>query len=272
MENGNDVARPDLAPPDEAVQREVENFLRDGEMTIVDAPITVSTEPPSKEELVRDEFKYDRIVNTKGQLACKRSSIAGGKAGGCERLAVEVCHSCQLPFCPDHASTIDINFCADCLSPEATEVIREPLASTDGVIHHGIHITIPQSASAYKSLSRQIVDMTDSELYEFIKEESVKIRQAEAVKEYHMIAKSSACVEQDFREKEATRKLRGIKYNVKAIAGIGTAEGGRIANGGAAAKPKGIDALKGIMEKMGMQVTTENIVKFAAFLASKKGS
>lgn len=236
-----------------------------GEITIVDAPISIPEEQLTAEPSITEQSHTDQMLRAAGQFACKHASIAGSKEGGCERLGQEVCTSCRLPFCPDHASSIDPLFCSDCLSPQSTEVVKEPLIDSDGITHRGIHITPSQTATAYKSLSRQICEMTDTELYAFIREETVKVRQAEAVKEYHMIARSSAQVEQDFREKETQRRLRGQKLpnGIKSAA--------KAVSNSVKGSANNLDALKTMMAKMGMTPTAENVLKFAAFLASKKG-
>lgn len=213
-----------------------------------------------------DVSKYVLMASHSGQPLCKHSSIAGEKEGGCERYAVEVCLTCKLPFCPDHASVIDQNYCNDCLSPQTAELNKEPLVDTNGVTHKGIHITL--RGPAYPSLNSRIYEMTKEQLESFIREERVKVNQAESVRDYHRIALGSAQLELEYRTQEEHRKLKGVKLP-------------KVANGSAAvgasttptklAKPKaGVNDLAAAMSAAGVPLTQENVMKFAAFLAANK--
>ena len=268
MEDGNHMDGlgskiPTQSDTDPTILKEVEDFLSAEEVTIVGAPVTITeieTEVP-----LAVQIHENRVAASNGQLLCKYATIAGAKDGGCERYGVAVCPDCQQPYCPDHASVIDNRHCSGCLSPKEAELPKEPLVDADGITHRGFKI-VPGNSTIYKSLAHQIWEMTDQQLYEYIKEAQVKIKQAEVVKDYHMIARSTAMQEQAFREGEQRRKLRGqkmpagVKGVVKAI--------GASTNGKASAT--GIDALKNMMDKMGIAQTPENVMKFTAFLASKK--
>ena len=214
---------------------------------------------------LEERSNFDDTLRKNGQFNCKHSTIAGSKEGGCDRLGVEACH---LPFCVDHASKIDPLFCSDCLSPQSIEVTREPLISEDGILHKGQRITT--TGTIYKSLACQIVEMSDLELSNLIREEGVKIHEAESIREYHKIRKAHALVEQDFRTKEATRKLRGQKYDVSKLAATPLTGTTISKNNGVGKPPKGMEALANMMRGMGMNPTPENIMRFAALLASKK--
>ncbi len=217
----------------------------------------VGTEPDAS-------IKYNEVVASNGQLACKNATIA---VGGCGRYAVEVCLTCKQAFCPDHASSIDPLYCSDCLSPQTTELNKEPLTEVtpDGTVitHKGVHITT--KGVAFKSLATRISTMADDELRSFIREERVKVIQAEKVRDYHRIAMSGAQVEEEFRSQDQLRKLRGtaVPSAQRAMA--------KATNGSGVGSPKkGINDLAAVFAAGGAPMNQDTLQKLAAFLASKK--
>jgi hypothetical protein len=198
-----------------------------------------------------------------GQFLCKYNT------GGCERYGQEVCIQCREPFCPDHASEIDPNFCKSCLHPQSPEIeiTKEPLIDVDGVQHRGTHLT--PSGSGFKSLAARISQMTDPALGQHIQFIRQQVKEAEKVLDYRRIDLSVSQLELDHRDEEVRKKLRGTKITAGKISVVASGAGSN-ANGSSRPKAQAtLDFVRDIATKMGVQLKSpEDVVKFATLLAA----
>jgi hypothetical protein len=116
------------------------------------------------------------------------------------------CTICGRPFCINHAASLDIYTCGDCLNEKAAEIKEAPLVNSDGVEQEGRLIT--PVGPYYVSRAGSVVNMSDQELERFANQYTMKVHECERALEYNRIMGTMIEGERDDRRRSNLRKMR----------------------------------------------------------------
>lgn len=151
-----------------------------------------------------DDIANDTLSSLpRGEFDC---FIAGEHDENC---VIKICPVCKRPFCEDHASQVDAEFCHICLTPTDASVERTPLVDDEGVTHVGT--VIQPTGPAYKTLLQRIAEMDEYQLRDHITTWKMKVHEAEQVLDYRRIALGSSQIQLAELEEAKKRKLRGVR-------------------------------------------------------------
>lgn len=119
--------------------------------------------------------------------------------------AERVCRHCGDSFPPEESSPLDDNLCGKCL--KVTDLTTAPLTDDEGVTHKGRIIKF--TAGLYVSPLKQIFEMSDSELEQFIIEYTQEVHLLETKTDYARIKLATADFERGERKShKARRRIR----------------------------------------------------------------
>jgi len=177
------------------------------------------------------------------------------KCSWCEEETSRVCLICSRPFCQDHASTEQDEFCLECAaSPEESRIeTTEGLTSEDGTVHKGrsIRAVGPYFISTAGEVSR----MSDNELERFYNRYTMLVKQCEEALDRNRVVRSMITMEQQDRMR-AKGRGQGAFSPVKRIIKQATANG----------EEKKLDAFAEVLKRGGF--TKEQLMEL---IAKKKG-
>lgn len=125
-----------------------------------------------------------------------------------EEPATFNCSKCGGPTGEHCRSQLAPESCHNCLN-EAIGLREMPLKDEEGVTHKG-RILEP-TGYAYKSMAKQISEMTDDELDEHVARFETLVRETELALQYRKTTLSTARLEKDERYAGHLKKLRGVK-------------------------------------------------------------
>ena len=124
------------------------------------------------------------------------------------------CRSCHKPFCHDHASSLDAEFCVRCIDFQNTRIESKPLVDDEGVTHKGRQLVL--TGETWMRNRDIISQMTDVELRAKVTALKQAVKEAEMILDFRRIHVCQAENEEGDRysKKLGRRRLIGAMDSV----------------------------------------------------------
>src|SRR5271155_495639 len=126
-----------------------------------------------------------------------------------ETPSTKLCLQCKHYYCDSHTSTVDPDYCDNCLRPSGISTSNEKLVDDDGVNHAGRGIKL--TGEFWASMQQDVRDMSDSELEAHVISLQQAVREIEFIRDYRKIALGHGENELEVRKSGKLRRLRLIK-------------------------------------------------------------
>lgn len=169
--------------------------------------------------------------------------------------ATRKCLQCKHLYCESHTSSVDGDYCDNCLRPTDVFTTSTPLVDDEGVTHSGR--TIKLTGEFWAAMQRDVRDMTDDELKAHVISLQQAVREIELVRDYRKIALAHGENELEVRSNGKLRRLRLIKDVKTGRLSVGAVKERR------QSKPK--DAVNSVIETLkSCGMTTEQILSILA--------
>jgi hypothetical protein len=177
-----------------------------------------------------------------------------------ETPSTKLCLQCKHYFCDAHTSSVDLDYCDNCLRPSGVATTSEKIVDDDGVSHQGRSLKL--TGEFWASMQQDVRDMSDSELEAHVVSLQQAVREIEFIRDYRKIALGHGENELEVRKSGKLRRLRLIKDVNTGRISVGSVKERR------KSRPK--DAVQSVIEMLkGLNMTPAQI---ASILANAKGA
>lgn len=184
-----------------------------------------------------------------------------------------LCLQCRKAFCKQHTSSVDPDYCDNCLRPHQVASLDEKLIDEDGVSHEGRRINL--TGEFWMSMVRDVRQMSDQELENHVISLKTAVREIEVIRDYRRIALAHGENELEERKVGKIRRLRLVKdvrdgrLSAREVIEIKQRRGNNAARRAETGKKNDLEKLVDTLRKGG--VTQEQLIAMIQ-AAQKKGS
>jgi hypothetical protein len=179
-----------------------------------------------------------------------------------ETPAAKICLQCKHFYCEAHTSTVDPDYCDNCVRPSAIATESVKLVDEDGVGHTGRGIKL--TGEFWAAMQQDVRDMTDSELESHVVSLQQAVREIELIRDYRKIALAHGENELECRKNGKLVRLRLLDKERNGKLSIGYVKE-KLRKRSAAPK-SAVDSVMATLKSCGL--TAEQII---SILANAKG-
>jgi hypothetical protein len=180
-----------------------------------------------------------------------------------ETPSSKLCLQCKHFFCEAHTSTVDPDYCDNCVRPTGVLTESVKLVDEEGVGHNGRGIKL--TGEFWAAMQQDVRDMTDTELESHVVSLQQAVREIELIRDYRKIALAHGENELECRKNGKLLRLRLLDKERNGKLSIGYVK--EKLRSRKAAQKTGVESVIEMLK--GLQMTPEQIMSILANAKAK---